>query len=146
MTGQRLTNAQLLYYQDLSRLRGQRGRLMELLLDGEWHPNHQLARVGGLSFNDSIFALRQEGWQIESRHRKGGTWEFRLTGKGEPPSGHKPMSRPQVVIAGHYMHVITATLGMSATRCIRNALPEWMRADPKPIDSPETDALKTSQD
>lgn len=130
-----LTEAQHLYYQDLSRLRGQRGKLMELLLDGHWHANHELADVGGLSFNDSIFALRGEGWLIESRHKKGGTWEFRLVGKGEPRQGHKEMSRPQRVVAGHYLHLISSILGQKAMRQILAELPEWMRCDPKPVES-----------
>jgi len=124
-----LSEAQLRYYDDLSRLRGRRGFLMELLLDGEWHPNHELAEIGGLSFNDSIFAFRKEGWVIESRHRKGGTWEFRLTGKSDPPTGHKTLSRPQAVVAGHYMHVINKALGWRAARQVHALLPEWMQAE-----------------
>jgi hypothetical protein len=126
-----LTEAQARYYEDLSRLRGQRGKLMELLLDGKWHPNYECAEAGGLSFNDSIFAFRQEGWIIESRYEKGGVWEFRLVGKGEPRTGHKPMSRPQRVVAGHYMHAITESFGEDAASEIRAALPTWMRSDAK---------------
>ena len=102
----RLTEAQARYYDDLKRLRGQRGRLLELLLDGDWHSNHQCASVGGLSFNDSIFAFRQEGWRIESRHVRGGRWEFRLTGKAAPPDGHKPMTHPQRLVATAYTSAI----------------------------------------
>ena len=131
-----LTEAQALYYQDLARLRGQRGKLLELLIDGEWHPNHECARVGGLSFNDSIFAFRKEGWLIESRPIGHGVWEFRLTGKGDPPTGHKPMSRPQQVVAAHYMHVITQALGFQAARTIRRDLPEWMRTEPRQLTDP----------
>jgi hypothetical protein len=130
---QGLTDAQARYYDDLARLRGQRGKLLELLIDEEWHPNYQCAEVGGLSFNDSIFAFRKEGWVIESRPRRGGVWEFRLTGKGDLPEGHKPMSRPQVVVAGHYMHVITDKLGTSTAAQIRTALPEWMQTDARPL-------------
>lgn len=131
-----LTDAQIIYYQDLSRLRGQRGKLLELLIDGEWHPNYQLAEIGGLSFNDSIYAFRKEGWAIESRPVGRGVWEFRLTGKTDPPTGHKPMSRPQVVVAAHYMHVITETLGAAAANKITNALPDWMRAEPRAARDP----------
>ena len=56
-----LTEAQMGYYDDLARLRGKRGDLLELLFDGKHHPNYQLAEVGGLSFNCSIAALRREG-------------------------------------------------------------------------------------
>jgi hypothetical protein len=139
------SEAQLRYYDDLTRLRGRRGLLMELLLDGLWHPNHELAQVAGLSFNDSIFALRREGWQIESRHKKGGTWEFRLIGKADRPTGHKAMSRPQAVVAGHYMHVITETLGPSAATQIDITLPHWMRAEPKAVESADERAVNVSQ-
>lgn len=128
---QPLTEAQLRYYDDLKRLKGRRGLLLELLLDGRWHPNHECAAVGGLSFNDSIFTFRKEGWVIESRHVRGGIWEFRLAGKADPPQGHKPMSRPQRLVAGHYMHVISQQLGLSASLKVRRAVPEWMHCDPK---------------
>jgi hypothetical protein len=112
----RLTEAQALYYDYLKRLRGQRGTLLELLLDGEWHSNHKCASVGGLSFNDSIFAFRQEGWQIESRHVRGGRWEFRLLGKSAPTDGHKPMTRPQRLVATTYMTAIQQALGTRGQR------------------------------
>lgn len=121
-----LTEAQALYYDDLKRLRGQRGRLLELLLDGKWHSNHKCAFVGGLSFNDSIFAFRQEGWQIESRHVRGGRWEFRLIGKSAPRDGHKPMTRPQRLIATTYMTAVQQALGAEATEAVLKAIPTWM--------------------
>ena len=131
-----LSEAQAFYYADLARLRGRRGALLELLLDGCWHPNHECAEVGGLSFNDSILAFRKEGWLIESRHVQRGRWEFRLVGKGEPPAGHKPMSRPQALVAQHYMHVITTKLGAHTAARIREALPGWMQANPREWEEP----------
>ena len=128
-----LTEAQALYYDDLKRLRGQRGALLELLLDGKWHANHECASIGGLSFNDSIFAFRQEGWIIESRHVRHGLWKFRLLGKAEPPSGHKPMTAPQRVVAGHFMHVITKELGDAAADALYQALPKWMRTEARAL-------------
>ena len=107
-----LTEAQVLYYDDLARLRGKRGDLLELLFDGLWHPNYDCAKVGGLSFNCSIAALRREGWLIESRPKGHGVWEYRLTGKGDPPS--PKMSRPQAVISDHYASAIHRTLGGEA--------------------------------
>ena len=127
-----LTEAQILYHGDLARLRGQRGALLELLIDERWHPNYECAEVGGLSFQCSIYAFRKEGWIIESRPKRKGVWEYRLTGKGDP-SPHRPMSEPQVLVAGHYMHVIQTELGRSAAKKVRQALPEWMRSDPKPV-------------
>jgi hypothetical protein len=82
-----------------------------------------------LSFNDSIYAFRKEGWIIESRKRRGGIWQFRLTGKGEPPEGHKSMSRPQELVAAHYAHIISRNLGVGAFRTVRDSLPDWMRED-----------------
>lgn len=128
-----LTEAQALYYDDLKRQKGQRALLFELLQDGKWHPNYECARVGGLSFNDSIFAFRQEGWIIESRRVRAGVWKYRLLGKEEPPTGHKPMTRPQRVVAGHYMHVVATELGDEAAFIIRDALPEWMRAEARAL-------------
>ena len=132
-----LTEAQTLYYDDLRRLRGQRGLLLELLLDGEWHPNYECAEVGGLSFNDSIFAFRKEGWIVESRKKKGGIWEFRLTGKGDPPEGHKAMSRPQRLVAAHYTHLLHRELGFATAMKIRRVLPEWMRTEPEEWQPPD---------
>jgi hypothetical protein len=127
----RLTEAQARYHDDLKRLRGQRGRLLELLLDGKWHPNHECASVGGLSFNDSIFAFRQEGWQIESRHVRGGHWEFRLLGKTAPGDGHKPMTRPQRLVATTYVTAVQEILGSEAREAVLTATPTWMHAVPQ---------------
>ena len=124
-----LTEAQMCYYDDLGRLRGKRGDLLELLLDEQWHPNHQLAEVGGLSFNCSTAALRREGWLIESRPKGHGVWEYRLLGKGDPPP--PKMSRPQAVISDHYADVIRETLGGDALSVVTKALPEWMRTAPQ---------------
>ena len=127
-----LTEAQARYYDDLKRLRGQRGRLLELLLDGKWHSNEECASIGGLSFNDSIFAFRQEGWQIESRHVRGGRWEFRLLGKVAPRDGHKPMTRPQRFVATTYITAIQQTLGSEARDAVLKATPAWMHPAPQP--------------
>jgi hypothetical protein len=138
-----LTEAQALYYDDSLRLRGQRGRLLELLLDEEWHPNHECAKVGGLSFNDSIFAFRQEGWIIHSRKKKGGIWEFRLTGKGDPPEGHKAMSRPQELVAAHYTYAISKELGFRDFRRFQRALPKWMQTEPREWEEPDPETYTT---
>ncbi len=132
-----LTEAQALYYDDLKRLRGQRGKLFELFLDGRWHSNHECAKVGGFSYNDSIFAFRQEGWLIESRRVKGGHWKFRLVGRAEQPTGHKPMTRPQKVVASHYMYVITELLGDDAAWVVWCGVPDWMQAPPRAIEGEE---------
>ena len=124
-----LSEAQMCYYDDLARLRGKRGDLLELLLDELWHPNYRLAEVGGLSFNCSIAALRREGWLIESRPKSHGVWEYRLVGKGDPPP--PKMSRPQAVISEHYVDAIRRTLGGDALSVVKKELPEWMRTTPR---------------
>ena len=42
------------YYLDDKRLSTRRGRLFQLLADGEWHTAKDLARVGGISFHTSL--------------------------------------------------------------------------------------------
>ena len=125
----RLSETQTLYYQDLSRLRGKRGQLLELLLDDRWHPTAELAEVAGLTYSSSISALRREGWRIVARPASHGVWEYRLHGKGTPPSPR--LSRPQQVIASHYTHAIQTRLGGEALCAIRDTLPQWMYADPQ---------------
>ena len=39
-----LTEAQARYWNDEARQRGKRGELLELLLNGQWHPNHDAPR------------------------------------------------------------------------------------------------------
>ena len=135
MSESQLTEAEARYYHDLTRLRGRRGLLLALLVDEQWHPNHELAAVAGLSYNDSIHSFRKEGWIIESRPARGGVWEYRLGGKADPPTGHKPMSRPQKVVAGHYMHVISERLGHLAAQQVSRGMPEWLRYHANPIES-----------
>ena len=138
-----LTDAQILYHGDLARLRGQRGALLELLTDEEWHPNYECAGVGGLSFQCSIYAFRREGWIIESRPKKGGIWEYRLVGKGDPPP-HPAMSRPQRLIAGHYLYVIETEIGSEAASKVQNAVPEWMRTRAQPFIAAEDAVAATT--
>ena len=129
MTDEPLWEAQARYYEDLNRQRGQKGLLLELLLDGKWHENRECASVGGLSFNDSLFSLRQEGWLIESRHVRRGTWELRLLGKAEPREGHKPLTRPQRVVANAYADAVCSTLGHEAFDQMVSQVPEWARVE-----------------
>jgi hypothetical protein len=120
-----LSEAQALYYHDLARLRGQRGALMELLIDGQWHPNHECSEVGGLSFQCSIYAFRREGWIIESRWKKAGLWEYRLTGKGDPPP--QRMSRAQRTVAARYSRAIEDEAGDEILAAVNDSLPAWMQ-------------------
>jgi hypothetical protein len=125
-----LTLAQELYWSDYNRLAGKRHELLQLLFDGKWHKNSECAAIQ-LSFNDTFFALRKDGWIIESRRVKGGKWEFRLLGKGEPPTTHKPMSRPQHLVAAHILYTLEKADGPYAMERVRKRLPEWMQCEPK---------------
>jgi len=53
-----LTEAQKNYPNDQKRIRTQKAALLDLLHDRKWHPNYQLAEVGGLSFNSYLYQLR----------------------------------------------------------------------------------------
>lgn len=137
MTGtSRLLEARTRYYEDLRRLRGRRGLLLDLLIDGEWHSNTECAAIGGLSFNHSIYVFRREGWRIESQRKEGGAWEFRLLGKAVPPRSRKHMSRPQRAVAGAYTKAIRSGFGPDRVAEITRLVPDWMRLDP---DSQETE-------
>jgi hypothetical protein len=65
-------------------------------------------------------------------------WEFRLVGISEKLTEHKPMTRPQKVVASHYMRVITEQLGGDAALTVWEAVPEWMQAAPCASESHET--------
>ena len=121
-----LTEAQARYWEDEARQRGKRGELLELLLDGEWYPNHECADIT-LCFHSVIYALRREGWLIESRHKHGGTWEYRVVGKTEPPPATQRMSSAQRRIARAYEDAIGDHLGDDALKKVLARIPEWMR-------------------
>jgi hypothetical protein len=125
-----LTEAQMRYYEDLKRLRGKRGQLLDLLLDNKWHDNDELAAVGGISFQSAIYAFRQEGWVIESAPVCGGTWKYRLTGKQGPRTEHAPMTRPQRLVAGEYAAAIKEVAGTEAALEVIASLPRWMQVEP----------------
>jgi hypothetical protein len=124
-----LTEAQLLHYDDLTRRGGRRADLLTLLLDKQWHTNGECLQVGGLSFNDSIYSFRQDQWDIESRRIRGGIWEFRLRGKTKEVAGHKPMTRPQGVVAKEYVNAISELYGAHAVARITAHLDQWLRVD-----------------
>src|SRR5215216_5769692 len=93
-----LTEAQRQYHSDRPRLRTRKEALLHLLHDGDWHPNYELVKTGGLSFNSYLYQLRNEGWRIESRRVRGGVWEQRLVGRGSPRR-RRGLSRPQQQVA-----------------------------------------------
>jgi hypothetical protein len=121
-----LTEAQSLYYSDLSRQRGRRGLLMELLSDGKFHPNFECATVGGVSYQCSLYTFRQKGWVIESRKDKGGVWSYRLAGKDEQIRERK-LNAPQREVAKAYVGAVVKTMGQAASEKMIAALPVWLR-------------------
>jgi hypothetical protein len=82
---QPLTEAKGNYRRDEKRILSRKAAFLDFLLDRKWHPNWRCAEVGGLSFNSYLYQLRQDGWEIESRHVRGGVWEQRLIGKRDTP-------------------------------------------------------------
>jgi hypothetical protein len=119
-----LSEAQFRFRSDERRLRGQRGRLFDLLSDGRWHSNTECALVGGLSFNGAIYALRQTGWLVESRYLSPGAWEFRLTGRGEP---RKPrMNHFHRHVVRRYSEAILRVSDAATLEAVQALVPEWM--------------------
>lgn len=118
-----LSEAQVRFYSDEPRLRGKRSDLLALLLDKQWHSNHECADVGGLSFHGSLHALRKQGWKIESRYLGPGRWMYKLTGKADP----KQMNGEQRRIARAYAAAIESACGVGALESVVGQLPDWMR-------------------
>jgi len=123
-----LSEAQLRFHADEARIRGKRGQLLELLLDGNWHPNHDCAAIT-LGLHSAIYGLRAEGWTIESRHISMGRWDYRLSGKTEPPPVTQKMSMQQRRIARLYTEALTDNLDTDAMSSVLDAIPGWMRID-----------------
>lgn len=110
-----LSEAQLRFYADESRLIGKRGLLLELFFDGKWHPNHQCAEITRC-FHSAIYGLRREGWVIQSRHGDHGCWHYRLVGRTEPAPPTQRMSPQQRRVAAVYTEAITSNLGGRSAR------------------------------
>jgi len=122
-----LTEAQKNYQSDRARLRTRKMALLELLQDGKWHPNYELATVGGLSFNSYLYQLRNAGWQIESRRIRGGVWEQRLIGR-DNPRPRPGLSRPQQQVADEFSVAVRKIYGEDGWRRIRYQLSPWILA------------------
>jgi hypothetical protein len=120
-----LTEAQQNYHSDRSRLRTRKIALFNLLRDGRWHPNYELVKVGGLSFNSYLYQLRNAGWQIESRRVRGGVWEQRLTGRGSPRP-RDGLSRPQLQVVGELEVAAHKVYGEEGWRRICRELSPWL--------------------
>jgi hypothetical protein len=135
-TTQSLTEAQRNYRHDEKRIRSRKAALLDLLLDRKWHPNWRCAEVGGLSFNSYLYQLRQAGWEIESRHVRGGVWEQRLIGKRDTPSlSRDGLSRPQRRVVDDLTLAVRKVYGDDGLERIREVLSPWL-----------TDALSTENE
>jgi hypothetical protein len=122
-----LTEAQKNYQNDRARLRTRKMALLDLLQDGKWHPNYELLRVGGLSFNSYLYQLRNAGWQVESRRIRGGVWEQRLIGKGNPRPC-QGLSQPQQRVMDEISVAVRKIYGEDGWRRIRHLLSPWLLA------------------
>lgn len=125
---ERLTEAQLNFDSDRQRIRGRRRALLDLLWDGRWHPNYECAQVGGVSFHCSLYTLRLEGWEIESRHVTGGVWEYRLIGRSSPRSAPQSLTRPQLRVARELVTAIRKSFGDAGTERVKDNSAPWLAA------------------
>jgi hypothetical protein len=69
--------------QEMTRRKGRRDAVAELLSDGEWHSNYKLLSVGGFRYGARIFELRRgnnhtPGVVIHGIDQGEGAWSFRL--------------------------------------------------------------------
>jgi|SRR5215203_4639142 len=121
-----LTEAQQTYSNDLPRIRTRKAALLALLQDGNWHPNHELANVGGLSFNSYLYQLRLSGWEIISRRIRGGVWEQRLIGKSKAPRPRAGLSGPQQRVIDDFMRAAHKAYGDEGVSRIHRELSPWL--------------------
>jgi hypothetical protein len=123
-----LSEAQKNYPNDQKRVRTQKAALLDLLQDRNWHPNYELARVGGLSFNSYLYQLRLAGWQIKSRHVYGGVWEQRLVGRRDAPSPSRDgLSKPQQRVVDEFALAVQKVYGAQGLERVQDELSPWLR-------------------
>jgi hypothetical protein len=128
-TDKPLTEAQKNYENDRKRIRSNKAALLDLLKDRNWHPNYELARVGGLSFNSYLYQLRLAGWEIESRRMYGGVWEQRLVCKhGSPSLVRDGLSRPQQHVVDEFELAVQKVYGAQGLERVRDELAAWLHS------------------
>jgi hypothetical protein len=125
-TAHGLTEAQKNYRDDEKRIRTQKAALLDLLKDGNWHPNYQLCDIGGLSFNSYLYQLRLAGWEIESRPVRRGVWEQRLIGRGNARRSREGLSGPQQQVMDDFTLAVCKVYGAEGLRRIRAELSPWL--------------------
>jgi hypothetical protein len=128
-TDKPLTEAQKNYENDRKRIRSNKAALLDLLKDRNWHPNYELATVGGLSFNSYLYQLRLAGWEIESRRVYRGLWEQRLVGKhGSPSLVRDGLSGPQQHVMDEFELAVQKVYGAQGLERVRDELAAWLHS------------------
>ena len=123
-----LTTAQQGFSKDAGRIKTRKTALYELLADREWHENHECARVGGISFQGSIYSLRNAGCQIEARPQRGGIWEYRLVGHTAPRATSPSLSAPQRRVLDEVALSIRKVYGNEGYERVRDEFAPWLDA------------------
>jgi hypothetical protein len=121
-----LTEAQKNHNSDRARIRSRKAALLGLLRDRTWHPNYELARVGGLSFNSYLYQLRNDGWDIRSRLRRGGIWEQKLVGRTTARRSRAGLSGPQQQVADEFSVSVRKVYGDEGLQRVFRELPPWL--------------------
>jgi hypothetical protein len=122
-----LSEAQKNYPNDQKRIRTRKAALLNLLQDGNWHPNYELMEVGGLSFNSYLYQLRRDGWKIRSRRLRRGVWEQQLVGRGDPPFQRRALSGPQQRVLDELTLAVQKVYGADGFARIVRELEPWLR-------------------
>ena len=107
------------------RIKSRRLQLRELLEDGKWHTNIECWKAGGFPYATGISWLRSLGYRIESRRVERGVWEYRLTGKGDPPP--KRLTPQQRSVTNIYEHALGTCSDSETVHQVREQLPDWVK-------------------
>jgi hypothetical protein len=126
-----LAQAQRNYPNDKKRIRSRKEALLNFLSDGGWHPNYECARVGGISWHCSVYALRNEGWIIEPRPVKGGVWEYRLSGRSQHRLLAPKLSKPQRRVVDELLLGVRKAYGDAGIERLQEHLPPWLNDETK---------------
>src|SRR5437588_12014862 len=129
------------FHRDRVRRLTKKQALYDLLSDHEWHANYRCAEVGGVSFQGSIYKLRNEGWRIESRHSRGGIWEYRLTGRAEPGDRSPSLSGPQSKVAHGLLDGVQKVFGKDGVARVVAALDPALASSVTSLDRDRSSSL-----
>lgn len=93
-----------------------------------WFGEATVEASGEGSFHGAIYRLRRAGWIIQSRHIQHGQWDYRLTGKTDPPTTDRHMNQTEQRIAVAYTTAIRHAFGAPSLEDVLAHLPEWIHA------------------